>query len=532
MKFNLFKRTPSAMIKSLHMERMRQAQDYLDRAREAAALSDPTILPREGHSKANQLPTQLYQSVGPRGAVTLPGRLVATMFPPGEVWGLIALPETVRHSMEPSMAAAAQRALLIRSAAIIARLESANIARKRRRQRSGFRSRMIASLTQDVVTGDSLKMLTPDYRLRVYRRDQYTNCRDTCGDIMYSTTIDQVDRLSLTEEQLAMLGDKPADLAEKMPHDRMADLYTLICWHPDSEMWVITQEVDGVEIAESEKPVSPYLHSTFRLVAGEDYGRGYMELLNGDLLSLNDLSEKELDFAAMASKWLWAMDYSCRATEDDLLAPSGSIFKARVSAGQVQDIAPLRMDRLADFSVVFQKTQSLRQELGKAMLSDVDTQPQQERVTRFQSQRFALENDMAMGGLYVGLADDYQLPLLQAANYQMVKDGDLEPLDDEDIEYVGVGGIQAVADEIKLQRHLQFAEILNALGPEAQQRIDTGILAAVIANLNRITEPGVVRSDEEVQAALAEQAQREIGMAAAQQGVQTAGAIAEAQARQ
>ena len=54
---------------------------FLDRARQCAELTIPSLLPKDGHSSASSLPTP-WQGVGARGVNNLASKLLLALLPP------------------------------------------------------------------------------------------------------------------------------------------------------------------------------------------------------------------------------------------------------------------------------------------------------------------------------------------------------------------------------------------------------------------------------------------------------------------
>ena len=65
---------------------------------------------------------------------------------------------------------------------------------------------MRSAISQLLVTGDVLIQMTDEYQIRIHRRDNYVVRRSTSGDVMYMITREQVDSLSLSPEQIEMIG--------------------------------------------------------------------------------------------------------------------------------------------------------------------------------------------------------------------------------------------------------------------------------------------------------------------------------------
>ena len=507
--------------------------EVLERARQCAALSKPWILPPETQKKSEKLP-QNYQSTGSRGTLNLEGKMLLALYPPIMPWFQLLPNSAIRHDPNnpPEAIQEIEQQLFLFTVIAQAKIEAANLTDENRRRRSGFRSRKRMALSQILVTGDVLEQLTDDYRLKLFRRDQYVTSRDSSGDTLYHITRENVDPLALDEKIIEKAGLSLRDLQDKTTADRMTDLFTRIEWQPITRKWLIEQEINDKTVVQSDEPISPYMSTAFELAPGEDYGRGFIELNLGDLSSHNELRLRELDFAAMASKQLMAVDYGSQVTEDDLTKPSGSVIQARVSAGSVQDIASLKMDKQQDFSVVFQVDEQIRRDLDKAMLVESEVQPTGDRVTRFQVQRVAQEVEGALGGLYSPIADDQQVPLARRLMYQVQRDRIIPTFKPDLVDIDVLTGITALSRQIAADQVLDFTAMLAQLGDQAIRKIDLRVLADVMARWRGIQEPGLIKSNEQLAAEDEAAMKMQLQMQAAQQAIQTTGKVVEQQAAQ
>ena len=77
-------KTASGLYKELEARR----QPFLDRARDCAKLTIPSVLPPQSHGRHSKLPTP-YQSLGARGINNLSSKLL-----PLPIWHLVVTSET------------------------------------------------------------------------------------------------------------------------------------------------------------------------------------------------------------------------------------------------------------------------------------------------------------------------------------------------------------------------------------------------------------------------------------------------------
>ncbi len=503
-------------------------QESLDRARLCASLSKPHILPPEGWDDGEILP-QTYSALATRGITNLEGRLLLALFPVGMPFFKLRAASRFKYdpNVDPEMVQAFEDRLRIHELVVMARLERDEAKAGTNARRAGFRSRMRTAISQLLVTGDVLIQMTDEYQIRVHRRDNYVVNRDTGGDVRFMITREQVDPLSLTEEQMVMSGIDAADAAAKPLTDRMVDLYTRVMWNPLSKSWVIEQEIDRKIIVTSEEKITPYFSVPYQLPPTAHYGRGIIEDNLGDVRALNELTERLLDFAAMSSKFMFVTDYSSQVRPQDLALPTGSVIQGRVQGGQVSDVAVLKNDKQGDFNVVQTVRAQLAGDISKVMMMEAEQLPTYERASRLHVERVAMELEGALGGVYAPVADALQIPLIERVMFQLQRDGSLPSLPDDSVEVEAVTGISALSREGDQQKLLQLLQTVAGMGPDMLGRIDRGILLDILVRHSGIYEPGLIKSEEQMQQEQqAQQQQAMMGMAA-QQAVQSGGRIAE-----
>lgn len=517
-------------IKKIHDKGMAEAQEVLNRARMASAMTKPWVLPPQEQTHNDKLPER-YQSIGSRGIMNLGGKMLLALYPPGVNWFHFNIDEQFLQA--PDVADDEKQGLLdmmmARELVAQSRLEAANLSIRHRR-RSTFRSRKRAVVDQLLITGDTLEYLDSQFRLKSFKRDQYTTKRDSATDVLYHTTHERVDGLTLSDEQLAKAGVDADQMLSKPADKRMLDLYTKVEWQPRSKVWVIRQEIEGETIVESEEEVSPYFSTAFELASGDDYGRGFVELNQGDLNTLNELEQRLLEFAGTHSKMLIAKNYDSQVRDEDLQKPSGSIIQAKVQSGQIGDVAMLNMQNSTNFNVVLEASNRTSSNLARAMMMDSAVLPEQERVTATQVRRLASEIDGALGGMYAPIADDQQVPMIQRVVHMLERDGEFQRIPDtlaERVNITAATGLDALSKDQDLQRLLTFSQIISQFGEQALARIDIATLVKEVARNQRIDAPGLVKTDEQMQAEQGQQQEAQIIQQAAEKAIDTGGNIVE-----
>ena len=510
-----------------HVER----KSLLDSARRCAELTKPWVLPNEAQGPDDELPEN-FQSVGSRGVTNIVGKSLTALFSPHWFQHTLAaeikydrlVPDEVKQDIASE--------LYMRDLVMQGVLMSAHNRSKEgdnRAPTSTFLTRKRAALDQLFVTGDVLEHLTNDYRLVVFRRDQYITKRDSEALVCYHTIKERKDPMGLAEDMQAKAQLSPETMTAESAAERMTDMYTHVEWNPKSQVWVIQQELNGEVINEFEETVTPYFASTFELSPGENYGRGLVELNKGDLRSLDELELRRLDLLGVAAKQLWVTDYNSRVRERDLMKPSGSFIKGRVEGGRVQDVALLGTAQISEFQILTQGITDKSKALGEAFLTESDVQPRGDRVTAFQVQRIALELDSALGGVYTSISDEQQLPLLARVTFQMEKERLIASMG-EDIRIEALTGFAALTREREATSAMTLVQVLAQLGPQAIQRINEDVLINLLTRGLGISEPGLVKSAEQIAQEQAAAAQQQLAASVNQKAVDTVGNMVESAA--
>ena len=510
-----------------------QRQESLERARHCASLTKPWILPPDGWSEDQKLPST-FSSLAARGITNLEGRLLLALFPPGMPFFRFRPSSRFRFDpgVDPQQLSEFSDLLHLQEMVVMAHLDSMDRAGHGNARRAGFRSRMRTAISQLLVTGDVLVHMTDDVNLRVFRRDNYVTKRNSSGDIQCHITLEKIDPATLNSKQLDAIDMDAKSVLAKPAYERMEDMYTRVMWHPVTKRWVIEQEINGKTILESEESVTPYFSVPFELPPAANYGRGLIEQNLGDVRSMNELTERLLDFAALSSKLLFAVDYSSQVRPEDLARSTGEVIQARVQSGQVTDVGMLKVDKLQDFNIVGTTRESIRKDLAVTMLMEGETTPRGERVTAFQVQRVAMELEGALGGVYAPIADAMQIPLIERVLEVLRRKKIMPSLPDETVEVEAVTGIQALTNESDNGKLMQLMQTIAQLGPETMGRVDKGILMDLLVRQSGIYEPGLIKSDEQVQQEEAEAQKAAMKQQVQAQAIQSGGNIMEQRAAQ
>jgi len=511
----------------------------LKRARLCASLVGPGILPRENQTQDNEL-TENWQSIGSRGLDARASAFMFVVYPLNLPWGKLKLPPRLAHAenADPEQLRAVNDQLLMVELVARAKLEQSYMRPQSNRRHVGFRTVKRQTIKQVLATGDALSYIDDDYRLRLYRRDKYVTVRNDAGDVLMHIVCEQVDPLDVRirgmsrDEVLAAANLKAPELEKKKPDERMMDLFTQVSWNSDRNRWVIEQELNGKTIRTADEPVTPFLSTTYDLLPGENYGRGFIENKLGDLSMLDKSSQRLAEIAARAARSITVVSPDARITPEKLEdARNGEILagsvRAAASGNVVEGIAQLESVNIPETGVLAQYVRELRLELGKAFGLELDLQPRGDRVTATQVLRVASAVNDQTDGMLPSYIEQEHTPLMQRVVYMLQRDmPGLVPDMPEDAELEITTGLAAMTREQDIERLTNAVQYLTALG--LQDRINVDEIAAQLLNMLGMQTDKIIKTAEQQEAEQVQQTQNVAREAAAQEAVSVVGDAARA----
>lgn len=463
-------------------------QPFLDRAREAAELTIPSLMPKDGHNGSAKLPTP-YQGMGARGVNNLASKLILTLFPPNSPFFRLPLSDYDIEEMtgQPDMKAEIEKALSKMERAIMTEIEG-----------SAMRVGLHEALKQLIVCGNVLIYLPKEGGIRVFRLDRFVVKRDPMGNVLEIIVKEDVapDAIPAEVREAIEASDKTLDQSP----DKSLELYTHI--QIEDGKWVVHQECKGITIPGSEGTYamdkSPWIALRWSRIDGEDYGRSHCDEYLGDLKSLEGLSKAIVEGAAVAARVVPLVNPNGSTDEDDLAEAANFEFVS----GVADDVTFLQVAKFADFSVAKQTADDIAQRLAFAFMLNTAVQRGGERVTAEEIRYMAGELEDALGGVYSILTQELQLPLVTRIMHVMGTQKKLPKLPKGAVTPTITTGVEALGrghDLTKLDLFIKGA--YEMLGPEAVMQIVNvqDYLTRRGASLG-INMDGLIRSQEEQQA--------------------------------
>ena len=468
---------------------------FLRRAQDASKLTIPALIP-ETTGTAAKIKTP-FQAVGARGVNSLASKLLIALLPPSTPFfklsiDSLALLKEGQEGLETEI----DKGLRVIESALMNEIEISN-----------DRVAMFEALKHLIVGGNVLLYLT-DNGLKVYHLNRYVCKRDDVGNIIEIITKETVHPQALPPDFLEMI--KKKDNYDAADFDEDLDIYTHIKRYGDDFNW--HQECKGEKIpgtdGNSKIDTSPWICLRWVRIDGEDYGRGYVEEYQGDLISLESLMQSVIEGAAASAKCVFLVNPNGVTRAQTLAkAPNGAIRE-----GSAQDISTLQVNKGGDFQVAFSAIQRIESRLEYAFLMSRSIQRDAERVTAAEVSIMANELENSLGGIYSILTQEFQLPYLKRRMHMLVRSGKAPKLPDNIVKPKIVTGLQGLGrgnDRAKLVEFI--GTVSQALGPDVM-RMYMNVDEAVkrLANSIGIDTANLVKTQEQIQQEMQAQQQQQL----------------------
>jgi len=451
----------------------------LSRARYCSALTIPSLLPPEGHTETQELPTP-YQGLGARGVNNLASKLLLALFPPNSPFFKMAIDDFTLEKItkEEGKRAEVEKALNKIERAVMNEMEV-----------TASRVHIFTALKYLVTLGNTLLYLPDKGGMKVFRFDRFVVKRDPMGNILEIIVKEEVSPIVLPE---SIRPKKPLDKTMK---EEPVAIYTRIIRKNDK--WEVVQEVDGKVVPDSQGTYpldsSPWIPLRWSAVDGEDYGRGLIEEYLGDLRSLEALSQAIVEGSAAAAKVLFLVKPN-GTTRIKTLAESQN---GDIKSGDANDVSVLQMEKFNDFRVALDTLNKIEQRLSQAFLLMSSIQRSAERVTAEEIRAMASELEDALGGVYSILSQELQMPVVKRIMAKMQRTGDLPELPKE-IKPMLSTGLEALGRGHDLTKLNTLIQTLQPFGEVAFAQMNLGDFITRVGTALGIDMNGLVKSKEQL----------------------------------
>lgn len=481
-------------------------EPFLRRARDAAKLTIPALLPPQGHTVHSNLPTP-FQGLGAQGVNNLASKLLLSLFPPTQpFFSLVPNDPEGLAKFGPAVKTEVSESLVRMERAVTSELEV-----------MALRVKVFEALKHLVIAGNSCLHIQPDGQSRVLTLDQYTARRDPMGFLEKLIVREALSRDHLPPELQDMVGTPsttasvetsagnpaPSSTARVADRGKELELFTVMEWDNDAGQYRLHQEFCKKVVPGSRQKfpehLSPFRVLRFCAIDGEDYGRGLVEEVMGDLISLEALMRSIVEASAIMARILFLVDPAGAATADDLdRAPNGAF-----RVGRETDVHAVQVQKAADLQVTFEAVQMISTRLERSFLLNSAVQRNAERVTAEEIRYVAQELESTLGGVFSVLSQELQLPIVSLVMDRMGREKRIPRVSRKAIRPAIITGIEALGRGQELSKIALFGQSAQALvGPqELNQYLHVRVLLGQLAAAAGLDTSELMRTEEEVQQA-------------------------------
>jgi hypothetical protein len=464
----------------------------------------PSIFPREGNTSSDELQYDV-QSFGAQAVNHLSNKLMIGLFNPSKSFFRLDATQDFLDEMEINGV----------PQDVIQGAERESV---KELDRLGAREPFTMLLQLLIITGNALLHFPKSGKLEVHTMRDYVIERDITGFVIRIILLDSKKFRALakkTQEQLLAINPnhKPVDNIK---------LYTDVLWDYDTKKYIVHQYADIVQITDertkgvyTEKTL-PYVPLVWKLVRGQNWGKGLVEDYAGDFHSLSTAERSSLEIVGVIAQ-IKGLVNPAGLTD---VAELNSTANGQWCSGREEDISLLTFDKIYNAMTVLESyVDKKERRLSKAFLMDAAGVRDAERVTAEEIRLVARDLEMSLGGVYTRLAQTFQLPiarLLLARIDFKIKGEAVEP-----IITTGLTALSRSGDLDSYRMFLQDASLLAQVDELVRGELDIPSILSFLATNNNFDldvafkSPEQKQADEDARVAAEEQAvQDEVRMKA------------------
>ena len=462
-----------------------ERQPYLDRARECAKLTIPSLIPPDSSNGTTKFVTP-YQGLGARGVNNLASKLMLAILPANAPFFRLSIDDYTLEELteQEGMRAEVEEALNRIERAVQNDIET-----------TGVRPSVFEALRHLTCAGNTMLYLLPDGGMKVYRMDHYVVRRDGSGNPLEMITVEMIAPSAIPEEVQPLIKDLDPE------SDKDLELYTRI--YRMGQRYYYYSEINDTLVpgTEGEIPIDkcPWIPLRFVKVDGEHYGRSYVEEYLGDLKTLEALTAAITEGSAAAAKIIFFVDPN-GVTRAKVLETTPNLG---VASGNANDITVLRLEKFADFRVAMETAAKIEERLSLAFMMNSSVQRGGDRVTAEEIRYVAGELDDALGGVYSILSMELQMPLVSAKMHLLEKARKLPSLPKDSVRPQITAGMEALGRGHDLAKLTAFLDLLMPLEQASpgivSEYLNMGDFIKRCGTGLTIDMKGLVRTQEEVE---------------------------------
>jgi hypothetical protein len=463
-----------------------------ERIERYAGWTVPSAFPIIGTTETEEIQND-YQSFGAQAVNHLSNRLMMGLFSASRPFFRLDASKKIRDEIESAGVPAAE---------LDTALQNAERESVKELSRMGARDPLTEMLKHLIIVGDSLLYIPEDDdKLQVYSLRNYVIKRNLAGWVIKIITCDEKQVEFLPDAVKEKLKAKKSTTTD----DDTVKLYTYVRWDGERKKYILTQHVDEIQVSDTEGVYTvdnmPFISVTWKLLRGEDYGRGLVEDYAGDFHSMSVTEQAINELIGLVSQIKGLVNPAGITNVNELNnTPNG-----QWCSGREEDIAMISFDKLQDIAGLQAYLDKKERRLSAAFLMDVNQIRDAERVTAEEIRIIARSLETALGGVYTRLAQTLQLPIAR----RLMRRIGLEVAGNE-IEPIIITGLDALSRSGDLESYRMFvqdATYLDSLGPETRQFLNLDRILKHIAANNSLDQSMAFNTRAEMEANAQQQAQ-------------------------
>lgn len=455
-------------LKQKYDKGIAEREKYLEIARDNSEVTIPYVYPPTDHAVGEEL-DRPYQSMGGRGVSHLSAQLLNILFPTDRPY--FRLSYQGNEAMDLAMEKQVEDKLAEIEKLVVKEFD-----------KRALRSSMFNAL-RILLIGGTVVLSNLDDNFRVLKLNQFVIKRRSDKKLDYVVIKDKMSRAKVLEIAPHIVKD---DKKEEF------DLYTIQYLEADGR-YKVCQDIEDERVTEEYFDKAPILVVTTNIMDHENYGRSYCEEYQGDLFTLERLSEAIAQTASIAAKSVYLVDPGGLTRGRDLArANHGDVI-----SGRVNDVHVLQSEKGADLSIVFQHTQELKERLSKAFLMASEGLPDRQ-ITATEAKARVSEVEASLGGIYSMLSQTLQLPFIELIIKSLEDRGRIPELP-EGVDTNIITGLDLLDRKTKVVQISEFLQFLGMFGEAGMQFIDPLALLEEVARGLGLDATKVLRPPEQPQ---------------------------------
>lgn len=479
-----------------------QRETKLERARQMAALTIPSIFPPQEATEQTHLPAP-YQSLGARAVNNLSNKLLLTLFPVNTPFFKMEVSEGVIQELEDNDAAKDAKTQIEREMSKLENIIQSDM------EVSAFRVRFFEAIRSMIVVGDHLLYIPPEGSPASYKLNQYVVKRSVRGLPLEIILCEVISKAELEprwlEQIMAAQTEQPVEATKEAPTNRGYNMYTRI--YLKDGTYHEAKYIEGVMLEGTEatypENASAWIPLRWNGLSGEDYGRSYVEEYLGDLIALDGLSRAIQEHSAIAAKTFGLIRPNSVMSTQDL----ANVRNGGFVVGDPEDLTFPEVGKQRDMAVAQQMLANIEDSLSRAFL--ITQVRDSERTTAEEVRLLATELETGLGGAYSLLANTFQKPILMRELFRLEKLGLLKIPSAENFEPKIIVGLEGLGRGTDLEKFMKVIRAYTEVAPILEQIPDIDPKKLHLFLFNSVgLDPDTLMKDEQTKEAEAQATQQ------------------------